>query len=78
MEAAVFGIPHRILGEEVGACVRIVPDQFGKITAEELIKHVTPLIAKFKVPAYIKLVNEALPATPSGKILKVSNRAMSR
>lgn len=59
-----------MLGEEVGACVRIVPDKFGKITAQDLINHVTPLIAKFKVPAYIRLVNEPLPATPSGKILK--------
>jgi hypothetical protein len=72
MEVAVFGIPHRMLGEEVGAVVRVVPDKFGKITQEDLVKHVTPLIAKFKVSAYIKLVNKQLPATPSGKILKVS------
>ncbi|KXS09629.1 acetyl-CoA synthetase-like protein [Gonapodya prolifera JEL478] len=70
MDAAVFGIPHRVLGEEVGASVRITPARFGKVTSEELRKHCAERIAKFKVPAYIQLVNEALPATPSGKILK--------
>ncbi|KAJ3337203.1 hypothetical protein HDU93_001445 [Gonapodya sp. JEL0774] len=70
MDAAVFGIPHRMMGEEVGACVRIVPQRFGKVTTEELRAHCAARIAKFKVPAFIHLVNEALPATPSGKVLK--------
>ncbi|KAI9007815.1 AMP-dependent synthetase and ligase [Hyaloraphidium curvatum] len=70
MDAAVFGIPHRVLGEEVAACVRLVPGKFGKTTMEELRKHCGDKIARFKVPAFIHLVDEALPATPSGKVLK--------
>ena len=54
----------------VTAIVVEVPFLTRHFLAQQLIKHVTPLIAKFKVPAYIKLVNEPLPATPSGKILK--------
>jgi long-chain acyl-CoA synthetase len=70
MDAAVFGIPHRVLGEEVGASCRIKPDMWGKVTSQQLRDHVATKIAKFKVPAYIDLVNEPLPANPAGKVLK--------
>ena len=70
VEAAVFGIPHRILGEEVGAAVRLRHDMHGKVSAQELKKYCADRIAKFKVPAYIAFFEDPLPATPSGKVLK--------
>lgn len=70
MDAAVFGIPHRVLGEEVAASVRLTPSMFGKVTSEELRQHLSTRLAKFKIPAFIDLVNEPLPANPAGKILK--------
>ncbi|KAI9006524.1 fcs3 protein [Hyaloraphidium curvatum] len=70
LDAAVFGIPHRVLGEEVGAAVRLLPSQWGKVTAAELREYAASKIAKFKVPAFIDLWNEPLPANPAGKVLK--------
>ncbi|KAJ3329783.1 hypothetical protein HDU93_000784 [Gonapodya sp. JEL0774] len=70
MEACVFGIPHRLLGEDVGAAVRIKPSRFGAVTEDHLRQHCTDRIANFKVPVYIQLVNEQLPSTHTGKILK--------
>ena len=47
-EAAVFGVPHERLGEEVAAVV--VPLAGVPVTAEELQAHVAERLAPFKVP----------------------------
>jgi long-chain acyl-CoA synthetase len=67
-EAAVFGIPHERLGEEVAATVFVRPGE--SLTVEELQAHVRERLAPFKVPSKIELVGEALPRNPAGKILK--------
>jgi long-chain acyl-CoA synthetase len=67
-EAAVFGVPHERLGEEVAATVFVRPGM--ELTAEELQDHVKERLAGFKVPTKINLVHEALPRNPAGKILK--------
>ena len=68
MDAAVVAIPHKVLGEEVGAIVQIAP---GKTVSEEELKaHVGKLLAAFKVPVKIELRHEPLPRNPNGKILK--------
>jgi len=66
-EAAVIGIPHDSLGEEVGAAVAL--KKGAEATPEELIAHVKPLVANYKYPRRIWLVEE-LPKGPTGKILK--------
>ncbi len=67
-EAAVFGVPHERLGEEVAATVFVRPGE--SLTVEELQAHVRERLAPFKVPSRIALVGEALPRNPAGKILK--------
>ena len=68
MDAAVVGIPDRILGEEVGAVVQTRPG--AGIDAEILRRHVADHLAAFKVPVRIELRSQPLPRNPSGKILK--------
>ena len=74
MDAAVIGIPHRILGEEVGAVVQVKPG--ARVGAEELQRHVAERLAAFKVPAQIELGLEPLPRNANGKILKRELRAL--
>jgi long-chain acyl-CoA synthetase len=68
MDAAVVGIPHKVLGEEVGAVVQIVPGK--DVTEHELQAHVGAKLAGFKVPVKIELRSEPLPRNANGKILK--------
>jgi long-chain acyl-CoA synthetase len=67
-EAAVVGIPHRVLGEEVAAVVKRVPG--AAVTEEQLKDHVAQHLAGFKVPVRIDIRDEELPRNPAGKILK--------
>lgn len=72
MDAAVVGIPHKVLGEEVGAVVQLAPGK--EVTEEELQAHVRKLLAGFKVPIKIEIRHEPLPRNPNGKILKMELR----
>ncbi len=67
-DAAVIGLPHQILGEEVGAVVHLAPGT--SATEEELRAHVATRLAAFKVPVRIWFKEEPLPRNPAGKILK--------
>jgi len=68
MDAAVIGIPHKVLGEEVGAVVQVKPGV--PVTEDDLRKHCAGLIAGFKVPVKIWIEGEPLPRNANGKILK--------
>jgi len=68
MDAAVVGIPHRVLGEEVGAVVQLTPGSTA--TAPELRAFVAKHLAAFKVPSTIEIRTEPLPRNANGKILK--------
>jgi len=68
MDAAVVGLPHRVLGEEVGAAVQLKPG--ARVSEEELKRHVAGRLAAFKVPVRIELRSEPLPRNPNGKIMK--------
>ncbi|CAN5737359.1 class I adenylate-forming enzyme family protein [soil metagenome] len=67
-EAAVFGVPHERLGEEVAAA--IVPRPGTVIDPAELTAFLKARIAPFKVPTQVMTFTEALPRNPAGKILK--------
>lgn len=67
-EAAVFGVPHERLGEEVAAAVRVRPGSTA--TAEALREHVAARLAAFKVPAHVHLTGDELPKNATGKVLK--------
>jgi long-chain acyl-CoA synthetase len=68
MDASVVGIPHKILGEEVGAVVQLKPGK--TVSQDELRAHVASQIAAFKVPVEIQFQDEPLPRNANGKILK--------
>ncbi|MFE9445420.1 long-chain fatty acid--CoA ligase [Streptomyces sp. NPDC006602] len=67
LEAAVLGLPHRHLGEEVAAAVVLTPD--GRATEDELRSFVKARVAPYKYPREIRIV-PSLPKGSTGKILK--------
>ncbi len=67
-EAAVFGMPHERLGEEVAAAVLLTDG--ASLTADELRVHVGRTLAPFKVPTRIFFRTDSLPRNASGKMLK--------
>jgi long-chain acyl-CoA synthetase len=66
-EAAVLGVPHDELGEEVGAAVALKDGE--QVTAEQLREYVKEQVAAYKYPRRIWFVDD-LPKGPTGKILK--------
>jgi long-chain acyl-CoA synthetase len=66
-EAAVIGIPHPSLGEEVGAAIALRAG--AEATPDELREHVRQRVAAYKYPRQVWIVDE-LPKGPTGKILK--------
>jgi long-chain acyl-CoA synthetase len=66
-EAAVVGIPHPSLGEEIGAAVVLRAGQ--TVTPDELRAFVKERIAAYKYPRAVWIV-DALPKGPTGKILR--------
>jgi long-chain acyl-CoA synthetase len=67
-EAAVFGIPHERLGEEVAAA--IVPRAGSSLDAIELAAFLAERLAPFKIPSRWVLWDEPLPRNAAGKFLK--------
>ena len=72
VDAAVVGVPHVQLGEEVKAVVHAKVG--ADVTAEALREHCRRHLADFKVPEYIEFRDEPLPRNPAGKILKAALR----
>jgi long-chain acyl-CoA synthetase len=66
-EAAVVGMPHPELGEEVGAAVALKPG--ATVTPDELRSYVKSQVAAYKYPRRVWIV-DSLPKGPTGKILK--------
>jgi long-chain acyl-CoA synthetase len=67
-EAAVFGVPHARLGEEVAAAVLLRDGE--SLSAEELQEFLRKKLASFKVPTVIDIRSQPLPRNPAGKFLK--------
>jgi len=67
-DAAAIGIPHRVLGEEVGVVVHLAPGT--SATEDELRSFAAERIAAFKVPVRIWFKDDPLPRNPNGKIMK--------
>jgi long-chain acyl-CoA synthetase len=67
-EAAVVGVPHQTLGEEVKAVVRLEPG--GSVTEDGLRVWVGETLANFKVPTYVQITNLLLPRNAAGKLMK--------
>ena len=66
-EAAVFGTPDRIWGENVAAAVVLEKDAV--MTTEEVIAFCKDKLASFKKPKVVTFV-DALPRSTVGKVLR--------
>jgi long-chain acyl-CoA synthetase len=66
-EAAVYGVPDAVRGEQVTASVILRPGS--SATSEELIEFCRSRIAGYKSPRRVDLVTQ-IPKSPTGKILK--------
>ncbi|HZT67591.1 MAG TPA: AMP-binding protein [Acidimicrobiales bacterium] len=67
-EAAVIGVPHPTLGEEVKAVIRL--ESGASVSESEVKAWVADALADFKVPAHLEFTDDFLPRNPSGKLLK--------
>src|SRR4051794_27070570 len=75
VDAQVIGVPDERYGEELMAWVRLRPGA-EPLTAEALREFCAGKLAHYKVPRYIKIVEE-FPMTVTGKIRKVEMRTVS-
>lgn len=67
LEAAVVGIPHDVLGEDVAAVVALRRES--RTTSDDLGAYLSARLADYKVPRRIEFA-EALPRNAMGKVLK--------
>jgi len=75
VDAQVIGVPDERYGEELMAWVRLRPGA-EPLTAEALKEFCSGRLAHYKVPRYVKVVEE-FPMTVTGKIRKVEMREVS-
>jgi len=69
-DVAVFGIPHKDLGEEVKAVIELLPDHAANTNTEAmLISYCQQHLSNIKCPRSIDFIKE-MPREPSGKLLK--------
>lgn len=68
LDAAVVGVPHKQLGEEVKAVVQL--RRGSSTTGADVRAYCAERLAGFKVPEYVELRDEPLPRNPAGKVLK--------
>ena len=68
-DAYVYGVADAFFGEAVAVAVRRKADTTFEVSAEELTGWCASSLAKFKVPKYVRFVEE-FPMTASGKIQK--------
>lgn len=67
-EAAVFGVPHERLGEEVACAIVAKPGR--ALDADAIREFLRPHLAPFKIPSRFVFSPERLPRNPAGKVLK--------
>ena len=73
-EAAVVGVPHQVLGEDVGAFVVCKPE--ADIGEDELLTFCAERLADYKRPRRLWFVTE-LPRNATGKVMKHKLRELA-
>nr|WP_223819603.1 hypothetical protein [Cupriavidus cauae] len=74
-EVAVVGMPHPEWGESVAAVVVAKAD--ASVDVEDIQAYCAERLAKYKVPRQVRVV-EAMPRTPTGKVMKYQLRERLR
>lgn len=72
IDAAIVGMPDRVLGEVVAAVIQ--PRNGAVLTDADILNHLRPRVAAFKLPVHIDIRSSELPRTASGKIIKTRLR----
>jgi acyl-CoA synthetase (AMP-forming)/AMP-acid ligase II len=67
-DVAVIGLPHESWGEEVAAVVQRRPGS--ALTGSDVQEYAASRLATFKVPTTVFFLDEDLPRTATGKVLK--------
>ncbi|MGC2486424.1 MAG: AMP-binding protein [Acidimicrobiales bacterium] len=67
-EAAVFGLSHERLGEEVAAAVMVREGM--ELSGDELRGFLSTRLAAYMIPTRMAFTRETLPRNPAGKLLK--------
>ena len=75
LDVAVVGVPDRIMGEVVKACVVVRPGE--EATEEEIRQYCAASLADYKVPKIVSFL-ESLPRNPAGKVNKAELRRSVR
>jgi len=70
----VIGVPDHLYGEQVAAWVKL--EQGSRLTADEIRRFCEGKMARFKIPRYIKFVEE-FPLTITGKVQKYKMREIA-
>ena len=71
LDAQVFGVPDRLLGEDVAVWVKLREGE--ESSAEEIRGFCNGEIAHYKIPKYVRFVAE-FPMTVTGKVQKFEMR----
>jgi acyl-CoA synthetase (AMP-forming)/AMP-acid ligase II len=69
-DAAVVGVPDPAYGEQVGAIVQRASGWDEKALEAELTASLAARLARFKIPTRYFIIDEDLPRTATGKVLK--------
>jgi hypothetical protein len=72
LEVAVIGVPDPVMGEKVGAVVLPRPGAHDLVPS--LIAFARERLADFKVPQFVRVIDEGLPRNAGGKVLKTTLR----
>ncbi|MGD8830278.1 MAG: class I adenylate-forming enzyme family protein [Pseudomonadales bacterium] len=67
-DVALIGLPHRALGEEVAAVIERKPE--AELSEADVQAWVAERLARFNVPTRVFFIEEPLPRTATGKVLK--------
>jgi acyl-coenzyme A synthetase/AMP-(fatty) acid ligase len=67
-QAAVIGVPDKILGSAVKAVIALQPG--ARLTEQEVLRHCAGRLDDYMVPKFVEFRAE-IPKTPSGKVAKL-------